>query len=521
MNFATAIQMRELDRRTMTEGGVPGTVLMERAGLGVAQIIRQQARCRHRERSPVLLAAGCGNNGGDAFVAARHLAQMGFTPRVFLATTAHRVQGDAAHHLELLRRDGIPLIECPDVQDWSCEKINPPAGSIFVDGLLGTGITGAPRRAVAAAIRFLNQMAGRGPIVSIDIPSGLNADSGQAEGDAVKADLTIAIALPKTGFSQPAALEYLGRLEVVDIGIPKSFLPAFKNGLELITASEVRSILPRRRHDSHKGNYGHLLIIAGARGFTGAAALAIRAAIRSGCGLVSAVVPCSLVNAIASQVPEAMVYPGNETETGSLAPDALAATGRPATDFTAIVAGPGLSQHDVTRQLVKALLVQTAVPLLLDADALNVIAPHPELLRTAKAPVIITPHPGEMARLMGTTAAEIQSDRLAAVKKAAELTGAIVILKGAGTLTAQTGQTTYINICGNPGMAKGGMGDVLSGLAGGILAQKINPLQAACAAVYTHASAGDLAAAIQSKTAMSASDIVKAIPAIFRFLENN
>ncbi len=538
MQTVSSVIMRELDRRAI-DAGVPGELLMERAGRAAAAAAEFFAAARAVPGRPapwILLAAGHGNNGGDAFAAARHLRARGLPAEVWLAASAAQVKGDARTHLERMVNAGVRLREMPDAKawdqsgnwsqfgDWSqsgpdCAG-SPPA--VIVDALLGTGISGAPRGVMAAAIEFINRQHAVSRVVAVDVPSGLNADDGTAAGAAVRADFTITMALPKTGLLQPAALDYVGNLAVADIGIPRPPEPPPASGgpdapPELIAPSDLSFLARRRPRAAHKGNYGHVLVIAGARGFTGAAIMAARAALRSGAGLVTVWTPAGIRAEIAAAAPEAMVRELPENAAGSIA--GLDETGwaqlTDAGKFSAVLAGPGLTAHPDTGRLVADLCKNYAGPIVLDADALNVMAmvpAHPETQGARCGAAVLTPHPGELARLLQTTAANIQSDRFAAARAAVLRFGATVVLKGAGTLVASPGAPLQVNLTGNPGMAKGGSGDVLAGLLAGLLGRGLAPFDAARAAVYLHGRAGDYAALQRTEAGVTAMDIIDCLP---------
>lgn len=471
MKTVSAAEMCELDRRTIEEFGTPSNVLMERAARGLVDHLLRRIQIHRIDRPSILLIAGKGNNGGDAKVAHRILLEEGFRSTLWNVT---------------------------DI-DWA--NASAAGFNIIVDGLLGTGTSGAPRRKFAEAISFINRA--KGLKVAIDIPSGLNADTGESQGETVRADLTVTMGLPKTGLILPESLEQTGPIETVDIGIPMKYVDATQGCVEaeLITQNDVQ--LSRRQRDSHKGTYGHVLLIGGAPGMTGAIAMAARAALRSGAGLVSVRVPESVYETVTMAAgPEAMVKPFQTLDKIDL------------TGFQAILVGPGLTRTPETKAFVERLLTTCTVPLLLDADALNV---SPEKIYKAQCPVILTPHPGEFATLFGMETQQVQADRWAAARNAAERTGKIVVLKGARTIVAAPGEKLAVNSTGNPGMAKGGSGDVLAGLLAGLLAQRIDPLQAAKIAVWLHGKAGDIVAAEKTEAAMIATDLIEA----FRALQSN
>ncbi|MDI6774340.1 MAG: NAD(P)H-hydrate dehydratase [Verrucomicrobiota bacterium] len=515
MKTVTSEQMRELDRRTIEEAGIPGEALMERAGQGVAAAVHRIASLAG-DRAPVVrLAAGQGNNGGDAFVAALCLKEAGFRVRVWLAGEASAVTGDALTWVRRMRDRGIPLTERPTEEAWeaAAAEIEREYG-IVVDGVLGTGIAGAARGVAAGAIRCMNRLGERSPVVAIDIPSGMDADTGKAAGEAVRADLTVTMGLPKRGLTIPG---FVGSVEVVDIGIPESYVQDLPCDLELVALDDARRVIGRRAQAAHKCDRGHVLIVAGASGFAGAAGLAARAALRSGVGLVSVLTPQAVAAAVAGMAPEAMVHGGAQTDAGSLRADCLEVWGRDLGVFDAVLIGPGLTPSEQSRSIVEAALRRVRNRLLLDADALNVCAGRTEkTIARAACPVVLTPHPGEMARLLGGTAAEVQADRSGSAGRAAAVSRAVVVLKGAGTVIAMAGRAPAVNMTGNPGMASGGMGDALAGLIAGLLAQGIEPFDAACAGAWLHGRAGDDAAWRRAQAGLTASDVIEELPSVWR-----
>jgi NAD(P)H-hydrate epimerase len=520
MKLISAARMRDLERRVIQERGISGQELMDRAGRGVAEVVRHLADSSGTVNPSALLFAGRGNNGGDAFATARHLQEMGFDTIVWIAGTESEIHGDALKHLSLAKSEGIEIEEYPTREDWENNLAYPYIADFLVDGLLGTGSTGPARGPVVGAIRYINAIGNDAFVVSIDLPSGIHADTGIAEGDAVNADVTATLGLPKIGLVAPAALEFVGGIEVIDIGLPSDLVEALppESELELIYSTELKKLLPRRLRSSHKGTYGHALLVGGARGYAGAIALAARAALRSGVGRVTVLTPEGIVPVVAGAALEAMVFGVAETTIGSIAADAWEPWASRMGEFDALLTGPGLTRHPDTMRWIRRLLAEVEIPLVLDADALNVLSGESELLAEARSSIVITPHPGEMARLLETDTTTVQADRLAAARRATEATRATVVLKGAGTLVAALDRPVRINMTGNPGMASGGAGDVLAGLLTGLLAQGLTPFDAACAAVFVHGRAGDMAAWRGSQTGLTAGDIIGEIPYAFREL---
>lgn len=486
MKLVSASEMRELDRRTIASG-IPGEELMSTAGEGLADAIRTLAGNHQLVDSPVLFVAGCGNNGGDAFVAARCLHEDGWPVECWLAGSESKLKGDALAHFKRMKKAGVPFQSLEDSNHWKHAAECGTDAEILIDGLLGTGASGEPRGIVSDAIRFIDAHADRALVVAIDVPSAM----------AVRADLTVTMGLPKVGSAGSENIDYVGNLEVVDIGIPSEFIDEAQGDpdLELIHPSDLSPLFPRRPRDAHKGAFGHVLCVGGSKGFSGAIAMAARAAARSGAGLVSALVPENIHPLVAPAVPEIMVH--SEMPKGK---------------WTAIMAGPGMGRSAATREQILHLLETSDVPLVLDADAIF----DPAAIAAAKRPVVITPHPGEFAALFGLKVEEVQEDRFGMAKMASAKLGCVVVLKGAGTLVAAPGVPMAVNLTGNPGMASGGSGDVLAGILAGLVGQGIPPFEAACAAVWLHGRAGDLAAAEKSQASLIAPDLIEKLPEAFR-----
>ncbi len=464
---------------------------MQTAGEGLAAAIRKLADQHQLVDAPVLFAAGCGNNGGDAFVAARCLHEDEWPVECWLAGPESKLKGDALTHFKLMKKSGVPVEILDQADVWTRAAECSSDAEIIVDGLLGTGMSGEPRGTIAAAIDFINAQAERALVVAIDVPSAL----------VVRSDLTVTMGLPKLDCIQPENVDAVGNLEVVDLGIPAELVDAVKGSSDvaLIHPSDLAPLFPRRSRDTHKGDYGHVLCIGGSKGFSGAIAMASKAALRSGAGLVSAFVPESIHALVASAVPEAMVH--------SVLPDGT---------WTAILAGPGMGRTATTREQTLHLLEALDVTLILDADAVCALSDHLDAISSAKCPVILTPHPGEFAALFGLSAEEVQDDRFALARMAADRLGATIVLKGAGTVVAAPGMPLAINMSGNPGMASGGSGDVLAGVMAGLAGQGMKPFEAACAAVWIHGHAGDLAAAEKAQASLIASDLIEKLPDAFR-----
>ncbi|MBU4201450.1 MAG: NAD(P)H-hydrate dehydratase [Verrucomicrobia bacterium] len=522
MKVVSTELMRELDRKTIADFQVSGEMLMDRAGFGVAHVVDSLCDRYGWDYAAILLVAGRGNNGGDAFAAARYLKKRGYEVSVWLAGSISDVQGDARAHLTKLKTAKIPLEEFPTQEDWDqlTGNLLGESGSmgvtVIVDGVLGTGIHGPAHGPAAGAIRYINALSSQSFVVAIDVPSGLDSDTGRAAGDTVTADLTVTMGLPKRGLVEPCAVNNVGRLEVADIGIPPPLIEKIESDIEFIAADDVRRIIPRRSRNAHKGSFGHVLIIGGAAGYAGAVSMAAQAALRSGAGLVSVVTVRGIAPVVAGAVLEAMVHAAPETETGSLAAASWDAWRDKMSSFSAVLAGPGLTRHPDSQTLINRILQECPVPLVLDADALNVGEGCLDDFSRRKGALVITPHPAEMGRIMGRSTADVQVDRFAAVREAAKRSRAVVVLKGAGTLVAVEGEPLQVNLTGNPGMATGGTGDVLAGLLAGLLAQGLKPFDAARAAVFLHGKAGDDAAAEKTEAGLTAGDVIDSLPYAFQ-----
>lgn len=507
----TAAQMREMDRVTIEEIGVPGVVLMEVAGRGATEVVESLAPGLFSWRVAIL--CGAGNNGGDGYVMARHLRLRGAEVQVFMLAPRERIRGDALVNLDAAEKLDVPFAWLDDavpgdlaeqLADYDC----------VVDALLGTGLSSDVRGRYREVIEAIN--AARTLTVAVDIPSGLSADTGHPLGVAVEADATVTFGYPKIGVVTHPGVEHTGDVHIVDIGIPPDLVSRLDVRCGVLEERDVAGLLPVRLLGGHKGTYGHLLLVAGSPGKTGAAVLSARGAARAGAGLVTVAVPGDAQAVVAAQ--------SLETMTESYGPDSGDLDPREATERLvamtrgkqAVAVGPGIPTGDAMLEVLRELLADVRVPVVLDADGLNLVARKPQLLEQVSAPLVITPHPGEMARLLGVSTAEVQADRLETARTAAARFGAYVALKGARTVLAAPDGGAVINPTGNPGMGSGGMGDVLTGLLGGLLAQGVEPFDALQLAVYLHGLAGDRAAEETGRHALVAGDLLEHLPKLLR-----
>jgi len=510
MKLVTTEQMRSLDRAAIDDYGIPGVVLMENAGRAVAEAAAQMLDGSGR----VVVVCGRGNNGGDGFVAARHLSNAAVAVEIYLLAAAEDLAGEASTNCHIAQQMNLPIIENPDQATLEA-AVN--SADLIIDAILGTGISGEVRGAAREAIEAINQATA--PVVAVDIPSGISGDTGAELGEAVWADRTLTFGLPKVGHYCYPGHDHCGEIELVDISLPAALVQAADLPINLTTSEDVATMLPPRWADMHKGDAGRLLIVAGSPGMTGAAAMAGLAAVRSGAGLVTLGVPESLNHILEVKCTEVMTLPLPETAQGSISPGAIDEILEFAEGCDAVALGPGLSQVPETVELARQLIERISVPLVVDADGLNACAGATEPLESRQEPLIITPHPGELSRLTGRSIADIQQDRVTAARQAAHDFQCVVVLKGAGTVIANPGGEVWVNPTGNAGMASGGVGDVLTGVIGGLLAGGNNAMKAAVSAVYCHGLAGDLAEDYCGQRSLIASDLLVQLPAAFEAVE--
>lgn len=508
MRLVTTAHMQELDRRTIEEEGVPGLTLMERAGSGVVRAMER--RFGPVKGKTVTILCGKGNNGGDGFVVGRLLTRKGARARVALMARPSDLRGDAkTNHGRFLKAAGkTALLAEPDRE--VLERLLGES-DLVVDALLGTGLSSPVKDPYRGAIQAINRC-GR-PVVAADLPSGLHGDTGDVLGDAVRAAMTVTFGLPKIGLYVGRGVDLAGAIEVVDLGIPDRLVQGIPGRLSLLSLRDVKRSIPERLPSSHKGTFGHAGIIAGSVGKTGAAALAAKAALRAGAGLVTVATPAGANHVLESKLLEAMTVPMPETPAHTLAQGALDELLAFVSTRSAAAIGPGLGTQSETVRLVRELIPRLAKPCVVDADALNALAGQVTVLNQAKAPLILTPHPGEMARLVdGATSGTINHDRIGHASQFAGDRHVVVVLKGARTVVAHPDGRVAVCPTGNPGMATAGCGDVLTGMVVGFLAQGVSAWEAACAATYFHGLAGDLAAAALGPAGMIAGDLLDQIP---------
>ena len=516
MKILTAAEMKEVDRLSTERAGIPSLTLMENAGQSVAQFIHEKYPDLARRR--ILVLCGKGNNGGDGFVVARHLKEMGAEPEVIVCALPEEIRGDAAENLK--RWQALPgkLRVTAGEVEWGEAAPNFSDAGIIVDALLGTGTRGPVSGLLQRAIRDVNTRRSRRSVVfAVDIPSGLIADTGEYPGDAITADYTVTFTAPKIGMLLRAASACVGGLLVRAIGSPRELVEQTGKGdLRWLDAREFEAFSAPRKAAGNKGDYGHALIVAGSVGKAGAAVLASWAALRVGTGLVTVASPEPALPVIAAHTPEVMTEPLSATAAGTISLrsmengyfESLLERKR------ALAIGPGLTTEKETQEFVRIAAGMRSGPrIILDADGLNAFAGRAGELRRDR-PIAITPHPGEMARLVGGSVPEVQANRISIAKKTAAAWNAIVVLKGQQTVIAAPDGRMAINSTGNPGMASGGTGDVLTGMLAGLTAEfsSADWFQTICFGVYLHGLAGDIAFRELHEAPLMASDVVRAIP---------
>jgi NAD(P)H-hydrate epimerase len=504
--------MRRVDARAIDELGVPSLVLMENAALGVVEALL--ARWPSARRVAVL--CGPGNNGGDGLAVARHLLVRGLEPRVWLVHGGRELSGDAAVQRAICRALPLEVREVAGEEELSAALGSLAGAELVVDALFGTGLQRPLTGLFARLVEALDDLAR--PVLAVDLPSGLDASSHLPPGPHPKAAATVTFAALKVAHVLPPAALSCGEVAVADLGVPWRLVDEEQAAFELLVAEELAGLLPPRSPAGHKGDFGHLLLVAGSPGKSGAAILAARAAVRAGAGLVTVGVPAPLLATVEIGSVESMSLALPADERGHLRGDAVELLLEAAARCTAVAVGPGLGTAGQTPRAVRTLAQRCPLPLVLDADGVNAFAGDPEALRGRPAPTVLTAHPGELARLLGErSAAQIGEDRLAAARLAAERTGAVVALKGQLTVVAAPDGRTAVNPTGGPALASGGSGDVLTGLLGALLGQRLDPFDATCLAVHLHGLAGDLAAGGGTE-ALPAGELAAALPAALRAL---
>ncbi len=508
MKVVTATEMRQIDQDTIEGIGIPGIVLMETAGSEIVRAIERHYPTVQR----IGIFVGKGNNGGDGLVIARQLAHIGREVIIYLVSPADSFTKEARTNLDIAKNLGLEikeiLTDTSTIKSLNCD--------LLVDAIFGTGLSGDVRAPITNVINAINELSI--PILSIDLPSGLDADSGHPLGISVRADMTVTIGLPKRGLLLHPGAELAGDLEIVDIGFPQQVIDAQDIKVNWTTKKDAVEWIPTRSPASHKGSYGRVLVVAGSTGMTGAAALTSEAALRIGAGLVTLAIPKSLNSILEVKLSEVMTLPLPETEEGSLAESAAANILEFVERTKSVIAiGPGLSQHPDTVALVHQLIIENkkselGLRMVVDADGLNALSQATELIPILGEEAVLTPHLGEMARLTNTPISSLTTNRISTAEEFTNQYGVTLVLKGAPTITSNPKGNVWINSTGNPGMATAGMGDVLTGLIAGLMAQNISSETAATLGVYLHGLAGDIAAESLGMHGLIASDVLQSVP---------
>lgn len=502
MKLVTAQQMRSLDEAAIKKHGMPSLSLMERAGGGVADVVASICR---KDRGQISIVAGKGNNGGDGLVAARYLIERGFEVAVILLAGSNDLSPDARANWERLAAMTTHIHSVSSEADLKSTIPSLAASQCIVDAIFGTGLTKEVRGIAKTAIELIASLGSR--VVAVDISSGLSADTGLVLGIAAKATHTVTFGLPKVGLAMNLGPEYSGAIHIIDIGIPEEEVSRIQANLEFIGPEMFEGVFGKRRIDSHKGTYGHVVVFAGSRGHLGAGYLASLAALRSGCGLATYCLPKKAFAKFDARYPEIMCDEIPDADTATFIPEGLERALEISKDKTAVVLGPAIGTEKPTGDFVNEFVRRCDIPLVLDADGLNVL--DIASLKARRASTILTPHPGEMGRLMGVSAADVQRNRIGSAIALARSSGAIVVLKGAGTVVATPDGRAAINKTGNPGMATAGMGDALTGIIAAFIAEGMEARTAAVAAAYVHGLAGDMAADEIGQRALITGDVIK------------
>ncbi|MFC2164575.1 NAD(P)H-hydrate dehydratase [Acidobacteriota bacterium] len=514
MKVLTSKQMQEIDRKAIKELGIIGPILMENAGVQIFnEIIR---RFPTVEDKKIVIVAGKGNNGGDGFVIARHLFNRGFRPQVIFLAKKEELKGDAALNAGIADRIGISIYEASTEKRWASQKMKIRQASVIVDAIFGTGLVNPAGGRYAKVIKDINRS--KSYKVAVDIPSGLSSDTYRIIGPCIKADLTVCLAAPKIAHVFTPAEEHIGELVIGDIGLPPFLFEDPSLKLEMVETKDILPYFKPRKRDGHKGNYGHLLILSGSLGKTGASIMAGKAALKMGAGLVTVGTPESCLPIVARGMAELMTEPLPETPEKTFSADALARSLELLRGKDILMLGPGISTHEATSELVLELLPKIKVPVVLDADALNILAKKPKILKKLKKPAILTPHPGEFARLLGISNKEVLDRKLELVPKFAQKYGVFLVLKSYRTITGTPDGRVFINPTGNAGMASAGSGDVLSGMIASMIIQEKDMLLATLAAVYIHGLSGDIGVSRIGEKPLTATNLIQYLSAAIKRL---
>lgn len=511
MKAATSKEMQLIDKKAISEYGIPGIVLMENAAIQAIKEI--EAGYGDLTKKRVTVVAGKGNNGGDGLAIARHLINRGTKIIVYLLAEDSSIEGDALINLKIFKKMGGKIYDSGSFDLKAMETVISHS-HIIIDAIFGIGLSTDVKGFYADVISLINS-AGK-PIVSVDVPSGISADTGKVLGAAVRADLTVTFGLPKIGLLIYPGAEYAGKLKIVDISIPGGMMEIESIQANLLTIEEMRGAVTERAADSHKGSFGHVGVIAGSIGKTGAAAMTSLASLKVGAGLVSLAVPSSLNQILAQKLTEVMTFPLPEGKEGFLGNRAEERIIEFLADKDVVAIGPGISTDKETQGLIRRLVKRISIPMVIDADGINAFVGYTDILKDIGIPIIFTPHPGEMASLLGINPSDVQDDRIGISRRVSTEYNIYLLLKGARTIIAEPSGAIYINPTGNPGMATGGTGDILTGIIAGLIAQRLDISSAVRFGVFLHGLAGDLAAKEKGEAGMIAGDLLDMIAEAIR-----
>jgi len=513
---ATALEMQNIDKRARDEFGIPTLLLMENAALGITRIVEDKLGSVKEKKITVI--SGKGNNGGDGLAAARLLYNRGARVCIYLLSEPDAIAGDAATNLNIALKMGIELHSTGNY-DLRTMKSVINHSHVIIDAILGTGLSSPIKGEYSEIIEMINHS--QRPVIAVDIPTGINSDTGEVMGIAVKAADTITFAIPKRGHLLYPGSDYTGKLYIVDISIPNAAIEKESVYVHLLTEEDMTCLIPLRQKDSHKGSFGHVLVIAGSIGKGGAAVMTSISCLRAGAGLVTLATPQSVQPIVAEKLTEIMTSPLPETYDKTISLSAMDEIMNLIRDKDVIAIGPGLTVHKDTAAVVRKVLKEVDVPVVIDADGINALIDHLDILKERRAATVLTPHPGEMGRLIGKSTADVQKDRIGTARDFAMSHNVFLVLKGANTLVAEPSGKVYISPTGNPGMATAGTGDALTGILAGLTAQMNDISAGVKLSVYLHGLAGDIAAKEVGMISMIAGDLIDRIPAAIRHLSGS
>ncbi len=515
MKVVKAEQMRAIDKKAIKEYKIPSIVLMENAGLRTVEVIEEILT--GVSGKSIIILVGKGNNGGDGLVIARHLINAGAAVDIFVWGKPGELTPDNLTNYEIVEKMQGNLFSLTDDDGLDKLMLSLLSADLIVDSIYGVGFTGKLNEFDSQVVKMVNWA--KAPVIAVDIPSGVTANTGKVTGEAIQALHTVTFGLPKLGLILEAGKNYVGSLSVADISLPYNLLDDSNLKYNIITDHMVGSFLKPRLAESHKGTYGHVLVVGGSIGLTGAVVMTANAAVKTGAGLVTAAVPESLLPLVHNHLTEAMTSPLAETSQATIALEAKPALENLLGTVSVCAVGPGMARYPEALAIMDFIMERAGVPIIIDADGLNALRRDISILKDRQVPIVLTPHPGEMARLTKRSIAEVQGNRLDIALDFAQEWGVTVVLKGNNTVIATAGGQAYININGNPGMATGGSGDVLTGMIASLIAQGLNPVQASLTGVFLHGAAGDRAAGIKGQRSMIASDLINFLPDILREFE--